>query len=100
MGSDKRQYPRFPTKIETIYFSEDDKAERMYYPGIIINRSKGGVGLRVNYPHRPMERVWLEGMDSTGSPIEAAVCWVKHHEQDSSHYQIGLQFLTSNANIR
>ncbi len=96
-SDEKRQYPRFPSNLETIYFSQDQHAERMYYPGVIVDRSKGGVGMKVNFPHNPPEELWLEGMDGFRNPVRAEVKWFSGNAfSEPEQFRVGLSFLPVN----
>jgi hypothetical protein len=96
MSDDKRQYPRFPSALETIYFTEiytQDGDERMYFPGTITDKSAGGIGLRVNYQHETDERIWLEGLGTHNKPLPARVCWISTNDKDSEDYLMGVEFV-------
>jgi len=95
MSDDKRLHARFPTTLETIYFTEINTAqgdERMYYPGTIIDKSARGAGLRVNYRHEPEDKIWLEGLGTPDQPLPARVCWVSNHGDNTEEYRIGVEF--------
>lgn len=91
---DKRRHPRFSTHLETIYFSAELGDERMYYPGVIISRSRDGLGMDVNFPHEISDNIWLEGLEGIPSPIKATVQWSSQHAMELNQYTIGLSFDT------
>ena len=96
MDDDKRKHRRFPSTLETIYFTEFSSHqgdERLYFPGIITNKSVGGVGLRVSYRHEPNDRIWLEGIGIPNQPLPARVCWISSNDSIIEEYQMGVEFV-------
>jgi len=96
MSNDKRQHPRIPSSLETIYFTELSTSqgdERMYYPGTLIDKSHGGIGLRVNYRHNINEKIWLEGLGAPEKPLPGRVCWVSSNGNNADEYRIGVEFI-------
>ena len=94
MSIEKRRYPRKPTLLDIIYFTEhtiDGEPGRMHYPGKMINISNGGVGLVANYPHQLDDRLWFEGIGELKSPILGTVRWVTG---DENKYNVGVKFLS------
>lgn len=94
MRNNQRKHPRFPTSLETIYFTEAKSGninERMYYPGKITNKSKGGVGMMVNYPHKIQDELWLEGMGWTNVPIPGQIRWVNEADENEE-FLVGIEF--------
>lgn len=93
MGNDKRSHPRFPTMLETIYFCEDDAtgSDRMYFPGKVIDKSRGGVGMLVSFPHKCEHKLFLEGLGEEPNPLECTVRWISKAQSDDQ-YRMGVQF--------
>jgi len=94
MSAENRKHPRFPTSLETIYFCQNDSTEneRMYFPGVITSKSKGGIGMQVNYPHFTEELVWLEGLGDTCDPIAGHVRWRVPEDDGKETFEIGIKF--------
>jgi len=102
MSNDKRQHPRMPSSMETIYFTElstPQGDERMYYPGTIVDKSNGGIGLEVNYQHQTDDKIWLEGLGTPEKPMPARVCWVSSNGIDTNDYRIGVEFLRTKESL-
>ena len=97
MIDDKRQHHRFPSTLETIYFTElvtHNGEERMYFPGTIIDKSAGGVGLRVSYQHETDDRIWLEGVGTPSRPLPGRVCWVSNNDDSNNEeFLMGVEFV-------
>ena len=94
MDSEQRQHARIKTSLETIYFTEEgkgDDAERMHFFGTIVNMSKGGVGMTVTCPHELNEKLWLEGVGQSSSPLPGVVRWIRNRQDK---YDIGIKFLS------
>lgn len=98
MRDDYRQHPRFPSSLETIYFTESDSRknkDRMYYPGTVIDQSACGIGLRVSFQHKLNDLIWLEGMDgaeASDQPHPARVRWISNAESHNGEYRMGIEF--------
>lgn len=96
MDDDKRKHRRFPSTVETIYFTEfstHQGDERLYFPGTIIDKSVGGIGLRVSYQHEPNDRIWLEGIGIPNQPLPARVCWISSNGSINEEFQMGVEFV-------
>lgn len=93
MANEKRSHPRFPTLLETIYFCEDDLSggDRMYFPGKVIDKSHGGVGMLVSFPHKLKNKLYLEGLGGESNPRECLVRWI-HKDQGDEQYRMGVAF--------
>lgn len=106
MSDDNRQQPRFPSSLETIYFTEASNLkgeERMYYPGTITDQSTSGIGLRVSYQHTPDDLIWLEGMvglEKPNRPRPAHVRWVSSHGINSDEYRMGIEFAPTDKTLQ
>ena len=96
MKDEQRRHRRIDTHVETIYFTEtrtEAGQERLYHPGLIMDESPGGLGIRVNTRHDIDEHIWLEGMGTTSSPLEACIRWIKDVAEDADAYRIGVEIL-------
>ncbi|MFQ5470906.1 MAG: PilZ domain-containing protein [Gammaproteobacteria bacterium] len=90
--TDLRRHPRIETIIDTIYYNYDEgnlEDGRMYYPGKIVNISKGGVGMIANYPHDIEDQIWLEGLPGISSPCKSSIRWTKI---DGDCFHVGVRF--------
>lgn len=93
---DHRRHPRISSLIETLYYTESatqQGSERMYLPGIIIDKSHGGLGLLVKNEHNLDESIWLEGIKRSPQPIEAKVRWVSNNSPTADEFKIGVEFI-------
>ena len=94
MSLEQRRYARQATQEDTIYSSMDAtgmEPQRVYHPGTIINKSEGGVALRVATPHRIGELLWLEGVNGFDDARSAAVKWIQELESEEV-FEVGVQF--------
>lgn len=99
MQDEQRQYKRLKTRLETIYFTEtktDVGYERLYYPGLIMDKSLGGLGIRVYYEHDINDRIWIEGLGISSDPQQAFVRWCKTITENSGEFLIGVEFHAAN----
>ena len=91
MSNEQREAPRVNTTMETIYYTEDNHDGRVHYPGKIINVSKGGIGMIVNYPHQLNDQIWLEGIEeSNSSPVAGKIQWING---DNGEYLLGVKLI-------
>lgn len=98
MKDEQRRHPRVNTQVETIYFTETKTAagqERLYHPGLVMDQSPGGLGIRVNTRHDIDEHIWLEGMDIAPTPLEACIRWIMDVAEDADEYRIGVEYLAA-----
>jgi len=94
MSTEQRQHTRHPVLEQIIYSTMDTSGtfpERVYHPGIIVNKSQGGVGMRVTSPHQVNDTLWLEGIDDNSAARLASIRWVKELETDEL-FEMGLQY--------
>lgn len=93
MSKEKRLHPRFPTSLDTIYFREDpaNGNDRMYFPGTVVNKSNGGIGMVVSFPHELSHELWLEGLGLNRDPISGSVCWITKGAA-ADQYHVGIEF--------
>lgn len=106
---DNRQHPRFPSSLETIYFTESSNLkgeDRMYYPGTITDQSAHGIGLRVSFQHSPNDLIWLEGLtglvglEALEKPRSAHVRWVNSHGMNSDEFNMGIEFVVADETLQ
>ncbi len=93
MSTEQRRYTRHATNEEIIYSSMDMSGpipQRIYHPGILINKSQGGLAMRVTNSHKIEDTLWLEGIEGFSSTRLAAIKWVKELEVDEI-FEVGLQ---------
>jgi hypothetical protein len=96
MKDEQRRHPRVSTHVETIYFTEtrtEAGKERLYYPGLVTDKSPGGLGIQVNNHHDINEHIWLEGTDIAPTPLQACIRWINALAEDADEYRIGVEFL-------
>lgn len=98
MQDDQRRDRRTSTRLETIYFTEtrtDVGYERLYYPGLIVDKSLRGLGMNVHNEHKIDDRIWLEGLDASATPRQACVRWVNAIAEKIGEYRIGVEILAT-----
>jgi len=97
MKDDQRLYPRIETSLDTIYFTEmktDAGSERLYYPGVVTDKSQGGLGIKALNEHDINEHIWLEGIEVSPKPREACIRWISTASEASDEFRMGVEFLT------
>lgn len=94
MSIEQRKHERYATAEDIIYSSMDRSSvspERVYHPGTIINKSRGGVAMRVTMPHEVNETLWLEGVEGYTAARLAAVKWIRELKQGEL-FEVGVQY--------
>lgn len=93
MSHEQRLHPRTGLQEETIYFTEERRGysnERIHYSGMLINISKGGIGLRASHPHGLNELLWFEGLEGISKAQPASVKWIKANGEED--FELGVEF--------
>ena len=96
MQDEQRKYRRVNTHLETIYFTEaktDAGYERLYFPGLIVDKSKSGLGIKVNNEHNINDRIWIEGHGVSSDPQLACIRWINALSGDADKFRIGVEIL-------
>ena len=99
MQNEHRQYKRVKSHLETIYFTEtktDAGYERLYYPGLIMDKSLRGLGIKVYNEHHIDDHIWIEGLGISSDPQQAFVRWCKTITENSGEFLIGVEFHAAN----
>lgn len=93
MPNEQRRHTRHTTNEDIIYSSIDVSGaipQRIYHPGTLINKSQGGIAMRVTNSHKIDDTLWLDGIEGFSSTRLAAIRWVKIIEADEV-FEIGIQ---------
>lgn len=85
-----RRHPRYSTSLDVVYYTGHDDEGRIHYFGTIVDMSKGGARLVVEYPHQPDERLWLHGVGGTAEIRPTRVRWIGNHQDK---YNVGVEFI-------
>ena len=96
MQDEQRQYRRFETHLETVYFTETKTEvgyERLYFPGLIVDKSLNGLGIKVHNEHKLNDSIWLEGLESSPAPQPACVRWIQALSDSNDEFRIGVELL-------
>ncbi len=76
----KRRHAREETGIPIFYYArrrDGESVRRVYYPGTILDRCPGGLGLLVAYPHQSDEELWFESLRGRDTqPVAGRIRWV------------------------
>lgn len=94
MRNEHRQYKRVKTRLETIYFTEtktDAGYERLYYPGLIMDKSLRGLGIKVYNEHNINDHIWIEGLGTSSDPQQAFIRWTKAITDNAGEFRIGVE---------
>jgi len=98
MQDEQRKDRRVKTHLETIYFIEtktDVGYERLYYPGLIVDKSQGGLGINVQNEHSINDYIWLEGLGVSADPQQACIRWINAISENADEFRIGVEMLTA-----
>ena len=94
VSTEQREYERYAAAEDIIYSSMDRSSvmpQRIYHPGRIVNKSQGGMAMRVTTPHEVDETLWLEGVEGHTSACLAAVRWIRELRMGEL-FEVGVQF--------
>lgn len=96
MVAELRKYQRVTTSLEIMYHTIngasalDDTEVPTHYFGTVTDLSKGGAGLLVDYPHKPDDKICLEGIAGYKKPMDGVIRWVR---ENGGNYRLGVQFI-------
>ena len=89
---EKRRHRRQAADIAIFYCTQRQDGEaprRIYYPGTILDRCAGGLGLLVSYPHETDEVLWFEGFrDEHSQVVLGRVRWMR---PEDGGYRLGVE---------
>lgn len=92
--AEQRQHERYAAAEDIIYSTMDRGSmmpQRVYHPGRIVNKSQGGMAMRVTMPHKVDETLWLEGVEGHTTACLAAVRWIREVRMGEL-FEVGVQF--------
>ncbi|MFQ5470397.1 MAG: PilZ domain-containing protein [Gammaproteobacteria bacterium] len=92
MSAELRKFPRVNTALEITYFTKAancGEESSTHFFGTVTDMSRGGVGLMVENPHAPDERLFLHGVGDTNKPLRCVVKWAR---QIRGQFKIGVEF--------
>lgn len=91
--SDNRSYKRYPAKAQVLYKNMRSSSEPVY-PGVVLNASPTGIGLRVKEALLPGSLLDLTVQGERGQKLfEILACVVYRHLDKDNQYTVGCNFI-------